>query len=183
MQEENDLSGKGTGFKITFPEKLGKDLSDFADAKGVTKSEIVRFALENFLQNDQTWTRRGYFFKQREPKKNTAELLNELLSAPKGSSVFVAVSYVDNPHEAEIWTCDLIKVNKQTIYVSFRTQWFRGYSEKQNIALTDGVLVIPDEQPSNSNFSSTLNYIYALDVAYIWDVVNPIMPLSNITRV
>jgi hypothetical protein len=180
MQEENDLSGKGRGFKITFPEKLGKDLSDFANAKGITKSEAVKLALEDFLQHEETWKKRGYFFKQREPKKNTAELLNDLSSAPKGSSVFVAVSYVDNPHEAEIWTCDLIKVDKQTIYVSFRNEAFRSYSEKQNIALTDGALVIPEEQPSNSHFFSTFNYIYALNVAYIWDVENSIMPARRL---
>jgi hypothetical protein len=170
--------GKSAPLKVTFPEALMADLAAYSEARGVSKSEILKQALINRLDYDPTWQRRTYFFKRRESKISAKELVDGLSKAPKGSLVKVAIGPVDNPTNANIYIGSLVKTSGKVAYVEFPYA-FRatGLQESMNsdhleVALSSGCLVVPVENSSSIAGVGwpQLQYIYAVDVSYIWDV-------------
>jgi hypothetical protein len=178
MDFEDVDQGRSAPLKVTFPETLMADLAAYAEAKGLSKSEILKQALTERLERDLTWQRRTHFFKRREPKISTKDMLEGLSRAPKGSLVKVAIGALDNPTTANIYIGSLVKTAGKVVHIefpySFRATTLQDsmHNDHNDVALSSGGLVIPSENSlSVAGLGwNNVQYVYAIDVNYIWEV-------------
>ncbi|MGL4667952.1 MAG: hypothetical protein ACRCWR_08480 [Saezia sp.] len=163
-----------TQLKLTLPEGLIKAIDSFVKHFDGTKSEFAKFAFAKFLNENEFWQARRYFFKPSQttqPKKE--EIKNALRNNPKkGVLIKLALAPDDTPSLASLFICNLVRLDNEMISFNIPYNIERNtamtnnlFLDQQNISLAreDSLLTIPKKDQYGI-------YIYSVPIDYIWDV-------------
>lgn len=177
--EESDFGQQSVALKVMLPERLHNDLNLYAQHSGQSKTEVVRNAIYQLMDNTPIWKAKCFFFKPknevRTPSK--AELLSQLESAPKGTLIKMAGLQVDAPDRASIFICNLIRVNGDMVSFDIPNNYrptqlnASQLQDSDNIKMVSGELVLPLIDMVPSPFGGQVQrFIYTINVDYIWDI-------------
>lgn len=107
--------------KATLPQNIFEELSDYADAKSMTKSDVIKEAIKEKLRYDEAWRDRIYVFKSLD-KHDNADTLEALHSAPKGSLIKIASHETDIPNIAKASYAPLLNMIKTMFIWKFQIE-------------------------------------------------------------
>ena len=175
--EEKPDSTLSYPLKVTLPQNIFDELSDYADANAMTKSDVIKDAVKEKLRYDEGWRDRLYFFKSLNQYDN-ADTLEALHTAPKGSLIKMASHETDIPHIAKSLICNLVKYDKTHVYIEVPSR--RLFSsimddDVSSISMMEGTLSVPtlvEGEPIDllSRRKPRYNLIYKLPLEYIWQI-------------
>lgn len=175
--EDKPDSALSYPLKVTLPQNVFDELSDYADANSMTKSDVIRDAVKEKLRYDEEWRDRIYVFKSLKQYDN-ADTLEVLHTAPKGSLIKIASHETDIPNIAQGLICNLVKYDKTHVYVEVPSRKLFSAvmdDDVSNIAMIEGTLIVPklvEVEPMNllSHRKRRYNLIYKLPLEYIWQI-------------
>lgn len=175
--EEQD-SSVSAAIKVTLPENVMRDLSEYCEALSLTKSDVIKSAIKEYIRDDDFWAERLFFFSPiRDHEGHDIHNIHEdLQDARKGWCVTVAVSSQDDPTSAEALRGDLIKVDGEYVHIKLSTLHISYESSEylQEIKMVSGSLSIPyaitDSSRRRSRRRSLPECIYKIHRSLIWDI-------------
>jgi hypothetical protein len=176
-RESDDAASRGIPLKVTLPEAVFDELSTYADSKSLSKTEVIRSALQSRFAADPVWNRKLYVFQKRDAKDaDKMALLERLKTAPIGTLLKIAGSAIDSPASATICICNMLKVSDHIVSFEIISSYARPTSlsdnifmDKCNVSLNAGRLIVPHQVDMVTFIGPYQQYVYTVDVSYVWD--------------
>lgn len=167
-------SGSSSSLKVTLPDNVFKELSDYAEANSVTKSDVIRESLRDRMNNDLQWKSRRFLFKKTNPYNpdDTKEILK---SSSKGTLVKIVAYHQDTPSLAQGLVCYLVRYDDSHVYIEVPNQYpsttFLN-NDTSDVSMCHGFLSVPEkiDLPNTGWGVPQYSLIYKLPFEFIWDI-------------
>lgn len=170
---EPDLSTT-SAFKVTLPDNVFRDLSDYADALSFTKSDVIKEAIKEKISRDTAWLKRIFVFRKQEDNTEfSLDLIESLKLAKKGALIKVAGCYSDKPANADGWIFQLIKFDDEFVYIEPPFGMPATFLDTgvNDISLEKGALLVPEITISPGVLGTTITQmIYKVPHRFVWGI-------------
>jgi len=180
--QEQDKSTT-SAFKVTLPDNVFQELTDYSDALSLTKSDVIKEAVREKIGRDSTWLSKIFLFKKHGVNQDYVADLQECLKvAKRGALIKVAGSYDTRAAYANGWIFQLISFDNDSVQIEPTAALPPTFLDNltNEISMEKGTLLVPKIAYTQGLYGTPVSHMtYQVPLEYVWGIDCNITPAPN----